>query len=203
MRNTAFVVVGFLLLVLQSNLFRLLRILQSMGDSLVQSLDGSFAAAMIPLVRFVFSLLATPNLLLPLLVFTGVHEYSLVRGTALAFILGYTLDLFSAAPVGLFTVVSVATFVLARVAGVRLAAQTALTQLALAFVFAAAQGILVFVLLAIFGRNPYGAKALAGILLPQAIATACAAPFVFWGAERVHRLTQSLPGATGGGEGLL
>ena len=54
-------------------------------------------------------------------------------------------------------------------------------------------------LLAIFGRNPYGAKALAGILLPQAVATACVAPLVFWGAERVHRLTMNLPGV--GGEG--
>lgn len=201
MRNTAFVVMGFFLLVIQSNLFRVLRVVQSLGEWLLGAMSGTFAAGAIPLVRFLFSLAATPNLLLPLLVFTGVHEYSLVRGTALAFLLGYTLDLFAAAPVGLFTVVSVATFVLARVAGVRLAAQTALTQLALAFVFAAAQGILVFVLLAIFGRNPYGAKALAGILLPQAVATATMAPLIFWGAERVHRLTQSLPGVAGG-EGL-
>jgi rod shape-determining protein MreD len=202
MRNSAFVLVGILLLVVQSNLFRLLRLLQSLGDSLIQSMSGGALEFAVPVVRFLVSLAATPNLLLPLLVFTGVHEYSLVRGTALAFLLGYALDLFAAAPVGLFTVVSVATFVLARVAGVRLAAQTAPTQVALAFVFAAAQGILVFVLLAIFGRNPYGAKALAGILLPHAVATACAAPLVFWGAERVHRLTQALPGASSAGEGL-
>lgn len=202
MRNTAFVVVGFLLLVIQSNLFRVVRVLQAAGEWLIEALADSFASGAVPLVRFLLSLVAIPNLLLPLLVFTGVHEYSLVRGTALAFLLGYALDLFAAAPVGLFTVVSVATFVLARVAGVRLAAQTAPTQVALAFVFAAAQGILVFVLLAIFGRNPYGAKALAGILLPHAVATACAAPLVFWGAERVHRLTQALPGASSGGEGL-
>jgi len=201
MRNTAFVVVGFLLLVIQSNLFRVVRVLQAAGGWLIEVLTDSFASGVVPLVRFLLSLVAIPNLLLPLLVFTGVHEYSLVRGTALAFLLGYALDLFAAAPVGLFTVVSVATFVLARVASVRLAAQTALTQLALAFVFAAAQGILVFVLLAIFGRNPYGAKALAGILLPQAVATASVAPLVFWVAERVHRFTQALPGS-GASEGL-
>ncbi|MCS6900819.1 MAG: hypothetical protein RMJ98_14560 [Myxococcales bacterium] len=198
MRNTAFLLVGFLLLVIQSNLFRVTRILQSAGEGLIAMLTNSFASGAIPFVRFLFSLVAIPNLLLPLLVFTGVHEYSLVRGTALAFLLGYALDLFAAAPVGLFTVVSVATFVLARVAGVRLAAQTALTQLALAFVFAAAQGILVFVLLAIFGRNPYGAKALAGILLPQAVATATTAPLIFWIAERVHRFTQALSGGNAG-----
>lgn len=199
MRNTAFVVVGFLLLVLQSNLYRVLRVLHELIESTAVWMAGTALDGAVPAVRFAGSLAATPNLLLPLLVFTGVHEYSLTRGTALAFILGYALDLFAAAPVGLFTVVSVATFVLARVAGVRLAAQTAPTQVALAFVFAAAQGVLVFVLLAIFGRNPYGAKALAGILLPQAVATACVAPLVFWGAERVHRLTMNLPGV--GGEG--
>jgi len=198
-RNTAFVVVGFLLLVLQSNLYRALRVLHELIEATAVWMAGTALDGAVPAVRFVGSLAATPNLLLPLLVFTGVHEYSLTRGTALAFILGYALDLFAAAPVGLFTVVSVATFVLARVAGVRLAAQTAPTQVALAFVFAAAQGVLVFVLLAIFGRNPYGAKALAGILLPQAVATACVAPLVFWGAERVHRLTMNLPGV--GGEG--
>lgn len=200
MRNTAFVVMGFLLLVLQSNLFRVLRSIHGLVDSTVAAMQGSAVEGAVPAVRFLGSLAATPNLLLPLLVFTGVHEYSLTRGTALAFILGYALDLFAAAPVGLFTVVSVTTFVLARVAGVRLAAQTPLTQVALAFVFAAAQGVLVFVLLAIFGRNPYGAKALAGILLPQAVATASVAPLVFWGAERIQRLTTSLPGA-GAGEG--
>ncbi len=199
MRNTAFVVVGFLLLVLQSNLYRVLRVLHELIESTAVWMAGTALDGAVPAVRFAGSLAATPNLLLPLLVFTGVHEYSLTRGTALAFILGYALDLFAAAPVGLFTVVSVATFVLARVAGVRLAAQTAPTQVALAFVFAAAQGVRVFVLLAIFGRNPYGAKALAGILLPQAVATACVAPLVFWGAERVHRLTMNLPGV--GGEG--
>ncbi|RYE79260.1 MAG: hypothetical protein EOO74_03990 [Myxococcales bacterium] len=193
MRNTAFVVMGFILLIVQSNLFRVLRTLQGLVESVAQSLDGGVLGAVVPGLRFVGSLATTPNLLLPLLLFTGVHEYSLTRGTALAFLLGYALDLFAAAPVGLFTVVSVATFVLARMAGVRLAAQTAPTQVALAFVFAAAQGVLVFVLLAIFGRNPYGAKALAGILLPQALATAVVAPLVFWGAERVHRLTMSMP----------
>ncbi len=198
MRNTAFVILGLGLLVVQSNLYRLLRAVHGLVEWLAGLLDGGPLAGGVPAVHFVGTLATTPNLLLPLLLFTGVHEYSLTRGTALAFLLGYALDLFAAAPVGLFTVVSIATFVLARMAGVRLAAQTAPTQVALAFVFAAAQGVLVFVLLAIFGRNPYGAKALAGILLPQAVATATAAPLVFWGAERVHRFTMSMQGQSEG-----
>lgn len=198
MRNTIFVVVGLVVLVLQSNLFRLLGWVRELLDWAQRALGGAFEGGL-PALQFLGSLVGTPNLVLPLIIFAGVHEYSLARGAALAFVLGYALDLFAAAPVGMFTVVSVTTFVLARMAGVRLAAQTTLTQVALAFVFAAVQGVLVFVLLAIFGRNPYGAKALAGILLPQAVSTAIAAPLVFRLAERVHRLTITVPGPGEGG----
>ena len=67
-----------------------------------------------------------PALVLPLILFMGVHEYSLARGAAVAFVLGYATDVLGIAPVGLYTFTYVATFVLARAAGVRLAAQTTL-----------------------------------------------------------------------------
>ena len=127
MRNTAFLAVGLALLVIQSNLFRLIDRLHVPG--------------------------ATPSLLLPLVVFMGVHEYSMARGAALAFTLGYLLDLFAAAPIGLFTFITVATFVVSRAAGVRLAAQTWLTKIALALSFALVQGVLIVVLTAIFGND--------------------------------------------------
>src|SRR5690348_598045 len=123
MRNTAFLALGFALLVIQSNLYRLIDLLHVSG--------------------------ATPSLLLPLVVFMGVHEYSIARGAALSFVLGYLLDLFAGSPVGLFTFISVATFLVARVAGVRLAAQTLLTKIALAFAFALLEGVLLVVLTAI------------------------------------------------------
>ena len=126
MRNTAFLAIGVALLVIQSNLFRLIGQLHIPG--------------------------ATPSLLLPLVVFMGVHEYSMARGAALSFTLGYFLDVFAAAPTGLFTFITVATFVVSRAAGVRLAAQTLLTKLALAFVFSLLQGILIVILTAIFER---------------------------------------------------
>src|SRR6185312_5679123 len=116
MRNTAFLALGIALLVVQSNLFRMVGRLHVAG--------------------------ATPSLLLPLVIFMGVHAYSVARGAALSFTLGFFLDVFAAAPLGLFTFVTVATFVVSRAAGVRLAAQTLLTKLALAFVFSLLQGIL-------------------------------------------------------------
>lgn len=196
MRNTAFLLVGFVLLIVQSNVFRLLGVVEAGVAWLVGALagGGSGGSGAASVVKVLGALLATPNLVLPLIVFAGVHEYSLLRGAALALLLGYALDLFAAAPVGLFSCVSVATFVMARVAGVRLAAQTTLTQLALAFLFALAHGTLVLTLLAIFGRNPEGSKAMTSLLLPGAVSTALWAPLVFRVADRVHRLTMSVPG---------
>ncbi|HVY44290.1 MAG TPA: hypothetical protein VHB21_00365 [Minicystis sp.] len=167
MRNTAFLFIGVALLVIQSNLFRLVDRLHVAG--------------------------ATPSLLLPLVVFMGVHEYSMARGAALSFTLGYLLDLFAAAPIGLFTFITVATFVVARAAGVRLAAQTFLTKIALAFVFALVQGVLVVVLTAIFGNDPARPRALALLVAPYAVSTAAFAPLVFRLAERVDAATITVP----------
>src|SRR5262249_16218332 len=143
---------------------------------------------------------ATRSLLLPLVVFMGVHEYSIARGAALAFTLGYLLDVFAAAPVGLFTFITVATFIVSRAAGVRLAAQTLLTKIALALVFALLQGILIVVLTAIFGNDPHRPKALAFLVRPPAVASALFAPFVFSLAERVHAATITIPRPGEGGQ---
>jgi rod shape-determining protein MreD len=167
MRNSAFLAVGIMLLIAQSNLFRLIGWLRIQG--------------------------ITPSLLLPLVVFMGVHEYSIARGAALAFLLGYLLDLFAAAPVGLFTFITVATFIVSRAAGVKLAAQTLLTKIALAFVFAMLEGVLIVVLTAIFGGDPARPRALASLVAPHAIATALFAPLVFSLAERVHQATITVP----------
>ncbi|MRG91041.1 hypothetical protein [Polyangium spumosum] len=174
MRNTAFLAVGIALLIIQSNLYRLIGRLQIAG--------------------------ITPSLLLPLVVFMGVHEYSIARGAALAFLLGYLLDLFSAAPIGLFTFITVATFVVARAAGVRLAAQTLLTKVALAFAFALLEGVLIIVLTAIFGTDTARPRALATLVAPHAIGTALFAPLVFSLAERVHQATINVPRPGEGGQ---
>lgn len=176
MRNTAFLALGAALLVVQSNMFRLVEMFERWWR--VPGL--------------------TPSLLLPLVVFMGVHEYSMARGAALSFILGYLLDVFAGSPVGLFTFITVATFVVARAAGVRLAAQTLITKIGLAFVFALVQGILIIVLTAIFGNDPARPRALVILVAPHAVATALSAPFIFAIAERIHAATITLPGA---GEG--
>ncbi len=167
MRNTAFLALGFALLVIESNLFRLI--------------DPLHVA------------IGTPSLLVSLVVFMGVHEYSMARGAALSFILGYLLDVFAAAPLGLYTFICVATFVVARMAGVRLAAQTLLTKLALAFVFALLESFILVTLTAIFGSDPHRARALALLVPSHALTTAICAPLVFRVAERAHLATMASP----------
>lgn len=171
MRNTAFVVLGLFLLVFQSTVHIF--------------------------VDRIHVGIATPSLLLPLLIFMGVHEYSLGRGAALSFILGYFNDLFVGAPLGLFTMLSVASFWLARIAGVRLAAQTFLTKIALAFVFALVEGGLVVFLTAIVGNDPLRARSVASMIPAHAISTAVAAPFVFYLVERIHLATSGSQAAEG------
>jgi rod shape-determining protein MreD len=122
----------------------------------------------------------------------GVHEYSLARGAAVAFVLGYATDVLGIAPVGLYSFAYVATFVLARAAGVRLAAQTTWMQVLLAGGFAVLQSTMVLLLLAIFGRDPWVPKSLYPLALPHAIATAAVAPLIF-------RIAQAVHAATGGG----
>ena len=185
MRNTAFLALGLALIIIQSNLFRLV----GYGVVVQQSLFGTVTIAGV-----------SPSLLLPLIVFMGVHEFSVARGALLSFALGYLLDVFAAAPVGLYTFSSVAVFVVARAAGVRLAAQTLLTKIALAFCFALTEGIIVIMLTAIFGGDAARPQALAALLLPHVVSTALLAPLVFNLAQRVDQATITVPrpGEVGG-----
>ncbi len=163
MPTAAFIGVGLMLSLIQSNLFRLLAALHIPG--------------------FV------PSLVLPLVVFMGVSEYGLARGAAIAFVLGYATDLMGIAPIGLYTFTYVALFVMARAAGSRLAAQTALMQLVLGLGFAFVQSLMILVLMAIFGREPYVPRALYPLALPHVIATGLVSPLLFRLARRVHVAT--------------
>jgi rod shape-determining protein MreD len=173
MRNTAFFIAGMVLLLLQANLFRLLAIFHI----------GGFI----------------PSLVLPLILFMGVHEYSLARGAAVSFVLGYATDLIGIAPVGLYTFTYVATFVMARAAGVRLAAQTMLMQLVLALAFTLVHSVMILVLVAIFGRDAYVPRALYPMALPHVLATGMVAPLIFRLAQRIHVATNTAPRADAGG----
>jgi rod shape-determining protein MreD len=170
-RNTAFLAAGLALLLLQENLYRVL--------------------AHVPIAGLV------PSLLLPLILFMGVHEYQLARGAGVAFALGYASDLVFIAPVGLYTFTYVALFVLARAAGVRLAAQTMLMQVVLALAFTLLHAVMILVLVAIFGSDAYVPRALLPMVLPHVLATGAIAPLVFRLAHRLHGATMASARAEG------
>jgi hypothetical protein len=146
-RNIAFLAAGLGLLLLQANVFRLLDGL-SLGAAvavwfaavavdafrMLRHAPGhpraitTFRADLVWPATVLLGYIASigranlgrpiPALVLPLILFMGVHEYSLARGAAVAFVLGYATDVIGIAPVGLYTFTYVATFVLARAAGV-------------------------------------------------------------------------------------
>lgn len=179
MRNTAFFVAGLVLLLVQSNLFRPVGGLVRMLSWAVHAQSDLFIPGLVP------------SLVLPLIVFMGVHEYSLARGAGVAFALGYLSDLVGIAPIGLTTSTYVAIFVLARAAGVRLAAQTVPMQVGLGLAFTLVHDVMILVLLAIFGRDPYVPRALYPALVPHVLTTGVLAPLTFRMAARVHALTLS------------
>lgn len=159
-RAAALLSLGILLIVLQGNLYPLVGRLGVYG--------------------------ATPSLVLPLIIFLGVHEASIARGASLAFAMGYAMDLLASAPIGLFTLAAVSVWWLARIAGVRLTAQAWWTQAALAFGFSLVESVLVLVLLTIFGAAPQRAVDISSVALPRAASTGICSLFVFELARRVH-----------------
>jgi len=168
MRSAAYLGLAVLLILVQSNLHRVI---------------GPIGALVGP--RWVHGI--TPSLVLPLVVFLGVHELSMARGALLAFAIGYFEDTLSGAPIGLFTFVSVALWWLARVAGVRLTAQTALPRMSLAFAFSLVEGAMVLILLAIFGDDTRRPIEVGSIVVPRAISTALFSPLVFRVAQRLRQ----------------
>jgi rod shape-determining protein MreD len=178
-RNTAFFIAGVVLLIVQSNLFRLLALIFRLLGWIFRVQHDIVVPGLVP------------SLVLPLILFMGVHEYSLARGAGVAFALGYLTDLVGISPIGLYTSTYVAIFVLARAAGVRLAAQTMLMQVGLALAFTLTHSVMLLVLLAIFGRDAYVPRALYPMTLPHVIVTGLVAPLVFRIAGRIHAATVS------------
>ncbi len=168
MRSAAYLGVAVLLILIQSNLFR---VLGPLGHVLGE--------------RFTNGL--TPSLLLPMVVFLGVYEPSMAKGAALSSAMGYALDVLGKAPTGIFGFVYVAIWWLSRVAGVRLTAQTWFTRASLGFVFTVVQGALVVILMAVFGTDNRRPVAMASVVLPNAIVTALLSPALFRLAQRLRQ----------------
>ncbi len=171
MRSVAFLGAGFILILIQGELYHVLGLVEHWLRWLSPSaLHG-----------------ATPSLLLPLVVFLGVHESSMLRGALLSFVLGYLVGLHAAAPLGLFSFIFVSIWWLSRLVGVRLTTQRVWSQMALAFAFAIVESAMVLTMLAVFGQDAHRPLEVASVTLPHAISTALFAPFGFALARRLQR----------------
>lgn len=162
MRNAALIAFGFLLLVFQAAL-----------------------ATLVPIYAF------APNLVLPVVIYLGVtHEVHVVRGAFLAFVLGYLLDASCGSPMGLHTFILVATFIVARGAGLRFLMRGVFFQAALTFIVASLDGGTILALRAIFEKSSSWSadsiESTALTLLIPAFSTALVAPLIFAAVRRIE-----------------
>lgn len=172
MKSAAFVLVGLLLLLVQGTIHRVFAGLAGIGlfgFELGHVLSG-----------------ATPSLVLPLVVYLGIHEQSMARGALLSFVLGWGLDVFGGGPAFLFRFTMVAIWWLSRTASTRVSSQSPVTRMPLAFAASVIESAFVLTLLAIFGMDNKRPLELSYIVLPRAISTALVSPLLF---SLAHRLS--------------
>lgn len=137
-----------------------------------------------------------PNLMLPIVMALGVTaDVWIVRGAIVSFVLGYLLDAFCGTPMGLYTFVLVATFMLSRGASSRIFPQGVFLSGALVFGMSLVTGFSVIALRAVFERRPeilnYDTRSTAFVLLSTSLATAVLSPLVFAVVQRIDgRLMQ-------------
>ena len=137
-----------------------------------------------------------PNLLLQMALFLGVSpDVHVVRGVVITFVLGYLLDLLSGNPMSLATFVLVATFLVARGAGVRLFLRGPAFQVVLTFVAALLTGGAALTLRAVFEPPPpFTVETHLRVswdLFGLAVATAITAPIVFTLVRRIDAMSST------------
>jgi rod shape-determining protein MreD len=134
-----------------------------------------------------------PSLVLPLVLYMAVGEFSLARGASLAFVVGYLSDAFSGLPMGLFTFTMVAVFLLARVAGLKLFLHGVVFQVLLTLVAQITGGMLMLGLNVVFERTRLAIGPAMALVTSQAFATALLSPLVFWLVRRVPGVETAKP----------
>ena len=137
-------------------------------------LQSTFAH-MVPWDMFV------PNAALTIVLYMGLHDHDLGRGALVSFGLGYMMDAFAGSPIGLFTFVSVAVFLISKLAAWRLFMQGWIFEIILAFLLALVAGGVILAIRALFDQDFGSLLSHAKIVVLRASATALVAPFVFNG----------------------
>lgn len=172
MRSAAYLLVGLFLIVLQGTAHRFL-----------SGLDG-LSLGSLRVSAFIQG--ATPSLVLPFVVYLGIHEPSMARGALLSAGLGWGLDILGGGPAFLFRFTMVAIWWISRAASSWVSTQSSVMRIPLAFAASLIQSAIVLTLLAIFGADNRRPLELTSVMLPRAVSTALFSPFVF---SLAHRLS--------------
>ena len=168
--------------------------MEGSANSVVLVITGFFVLVIQSGLATVYSVPAfAPNLMLPVVIMLGVsQEVPMVRGATVSFLLGYLLDGFSGNLMSLQTFILVATFMLARVAGLRLFLRGPAFQIALTFGVALVTGGAILALQAIFAEPPNipleETWSQAAVLCATAASTAVFAPLMFRGVNAIDSI---------------
>lgn len=179
LRSLAFFLAGFSLILLQGTIHRFVA---PLGHAVLGTI-GSGAG----LHGW------TPSLMLPLVVYLGIHEQSMARGALLSFALGWALDILGGGPAFLFRFTMVAIWWVYRAASSRVSTQSTMMRIPLAFSASLVESAIVLTLLAIFGADNRRPMELSSLVLPRAISTAIFSPLLF---ALAHRLSLESWGAS-------
>jgi rod shape-determining protein MreD len=139
---------------------------------LLLTLQSTFAH-LVPWDMFV------PSLSLPIVLYMGLHDYSASHGAALSFAVGYLMDVFAGSPMGLYTFVAVAIFLVCRVAALRLFLQGWIFVIIITFILALLASMVVLVIRALFDKDFGSLLIHLEIVVSRAVAVGLIAPLVF------------------------
>ena len=123
--------------------------------------------------------IATPHLILPLLLAMGLSDTPPAWGSPIAFVIGYMADVFSGSPMGLHTIVAVGTFLFGHLASIRLFIEGFPFQVGLTFAASLLSSATILGLRWVFERGWEGPSFALTDLLFRAAMTAAVAPLIF------------------------
>jgi len=133
--------------------------------------------------------LFVPNAALAIILYMGLHDYNAARGAIMSFALGYLMDAFAGSPMGLFTFVAVAVFLISKVAALRLFLQGWIFEILLTFFLSLVASGMVLLVRALFDHDFGSLLTHVKIVVSRAVATALVAPLVFRAMGWLERMT--------------
>ncbi len=133
--------------------------------------------------------LVVPNAALAIVLYMGMHGYGAAYGALVSFALGYFMDALAGTPLGLYTFVAVAIFLLSRIAALRLFLKGWVFEIVLTLLWSVVAGVLLLLVRGLFDQDFQSLLTHLKIVVCRAAATAVVAPLVFRAMAWLERVT--------------